>query len=91
MKVASSKILTMIIIFSTVLLTISCDKNSDLLVEYVLSDDLQNEKLEGFAKDDSSKLATDQSAVQDALANDINGLGKPKNSNQTPTNSVEFQ
>ena len=41
-------------------------------MEYVLSDNLQNEKLDGFAVDDSSKTDTDQRAVLDALANDIN-------------------
>jgi len=71
MQVANSKIFKTIIIFSTFLLTISCDKNSDLLAEYVLSENLQNEKLGGFTEDDSSKTDTDQSAVLDALANDL--------------------
>ncbi len=71
MKVTCSKIFKMSIILIAVLLTISCDKKSDLLVEYVLSDNLQNEKLDGFAVDDSPKPDTDQRAVLDALANDI--------------------
>ncbi len=71
MKVTCSKIFKMSIILIAVLLTISCDKKSDLLVEYVLSDNLQNEKLDGFAVDDSSKTDPDQRAVLDALANDI--------------------
>jgi len=70
MKVASSKIFKMIIIFIAVLLNISCDKDSDLLVEYVLSDNLQNEKIDGIAADESSKTETDQSAMLDALANE---------------------
>lgn len=40
-------------------------------MEYVLSDNLQNEELDGFTVDDFSKTDTDQRAVLDALANDI--------------------
>ncbi|NNK19501.1 MAG: hypothetical protein HKP49_10140, partial [Maribacter sp.] len=50
----------MSIIFLTVILTTSCDKNSDLITEYVLSENLQNEQLEGFAGDDASKTETDK-------------------------------
>ena len=71
MKVASSKIFKMNIIFIAVLLAISCDKESDLLVDYVSSDNLHKEKLDGLAVDDFSKINTDQKVVLDALANDI--------------------
>ena len=59
------------IIFIVVLLAISCDKESDLLVDYVHSDNLHKEKLDGFAVEDFSKINTDQRVVFDALANDI--------------------
>ena len=71
MKVICSKIFKMNIIFIAVLLATSCNKKSDLLVEYVLSDDLHKEKLEGFAMDDFSKTNNDQGAVLDLLTNDI--------------------
>ncbi len=71
MKVASSKIFKINIIFIAVLLAISCDKESDLLVDYVHSDNLHKEKLDGFAVYDFSKINTDQRVVLDVLANDI--------------------
>jgi hypothetical protein len=71
MKVASSRIFKMNIIFIVVLLTISCDKESDLLVDYVHSDNLHKEQLDEFAVEDFSRLNTDQSVVVDALANEI--------------------
>ena len=71
MIVICSKIFKMNIILIAVLLAISCDKESDLLVDYVHSDNLHKEKLDGFAVEDFSKTDTDQRAVLDALANDI--------------------
>jgi hypothetical protein len=71
MKVTFSNFFKISIVLIVLLSAVSCDKKSDLLVEYVLSDNLQNEKLDGFAVDNSSKTDTDQRAVQDALANDI--------------------
>lgn len=71
MKVARSRIFKMNIIFIVVLLTISCDKKSDLLVDYVHSDNLHKEKLNGLAVEDFSKINTYQRVVFDALANDI--------------------
>ena len=71
MKVICSKIFKMNIIFIAVLLTISCDKESDLLVDYVHSDNLHKEKLDGLAVEDFSKINTDQSVVIDALENEI--------------------
>jgi len=71
MKVARSRIFKMNIIFIVVLLTISCDKESDLLVDYVHSDNLHKEKLDGLAVEDFSKINTDQSVVVDAMANEI--------------------
>ena len=71
MKVASSKIFKINIIFIAVLLAISCDKESDLLVDYVHSDNLHKEKLDGLAVEDFSKINTDQRVVIDALANEI--------------------
>ena len=71
MKVASSRIFKMNIIFIVVLLTISCDKESDLLVDYVHSDNLHKEQLDGLAVEDFSKINTDQRVVVDALANEI--------------------
>ena len=71
MKVASSRIFKMNIIFIVVLLTISCDKESDLLVDYVNSYKLQKEQLDGLAVEDFSNLYTDQREVFDALANEI--------------------
>lgn len=71
MKVTFSNFFKISIVLIVVLSAVSCDKKSDLVMEYVLSDNLQNEKLDGFTVDDSSKTDTDQSAVLDALANDI--------------------
>ena len=71
MKVACSRIFKMNIIFIVVLLAISCDKESDLLVDYVHSDNLHKEKLDGLAVEDFSKINTDQRVVFDALAHDI--------------------
>ena len=71
MKVVCSKIFKMNIILIAVLLAISYDKKSDLLVEYVLSENLHKEKLDGFAVDDFSKTNNDQGAVLDVLTNDI--------------------
>ena len=71
MKVACSRIFKMNIIFIGVLLAISCDKESDLLVDYVHSDNLHKEKLDGLTVEDFSKINTDQRVVFDALANDI--------------------
>ena len=71
MKVACSKIFKMNIIFIAVLLAFSCDKESDLLVDYVHSDNLHKEKLDGLAVEDFSKINTDQRVVFDALANEI--------------------
>ena len=71
MKVACSRIFKMNIIFIVVLLAISCDKESDLLVDYVHSDNLHKEKLDGLAVEDFSKINTDQSVVFDAMANEI--------------------
>ena len=72
MKVTFSNFLKISFVLIVLLSAVSCDKKSDLVMEYVLSDNLQNEKLDGFAIDDSSKTDTDQRAVLDALANDIN-------------------
>ncbi|MBT8298350.1 MAG: hypothetical protein KJO52_08445 [Maribacter sp.] len=71
----------MSIIFLTVFLTTSCEKNSDLLVEYVLSENLQNEQLDEFAGDHASKTATDLNAVPDAMANDLDKDQKNLNGN----------
>ena len=71
MKVARSRIFKMNILFIAVFLTISCDKESDLLVDYVHSDNLHKEQLEGLAVEDFSKINTDQSVVIDALATEI--------------------
>ena len=71
MKVACSRIFKMNIIFITVLLAFSCDKESDLLVDYVHSDNLHKEQLDGLAVEDFSKLNTDQSVDFDALVNEI--------------------
>ena len=71
MKVICSKIFKMNIILITVLLAISCDKKSDVLVEYVLSENLHEEKLDGFAIDDFSKTNKDQEVVLHLLTNDI--------------------
>ena len=71
MKVICSKIFKINIIFIAVLLAISCDKESDLLVDYVHSDNLHKEKLDGLAIEDFSKINTDQRVVIDALANEI--------------------
>ena len=71
MKVACSKIFKINIIFITVLLAFSCDKESDLLVDYVHSDNLHKEQLDGLAVEDFSKLNTDQSVDFDALVNEI--------------------
>ena len=71
MKVTFSNFFKISIVLIVVLLTISCDKESDLLVDYVHSDNLHKEKLEGLAVEDFSKINTDQSVVIDALANEI--------------------
>ncbi len=71
MKVPSSRIFKSIILFIAVLLAFSCDKESDLVMDYVHSDNLHKEKLDGLAVDDFSKINTDQSLVLDVLANDI--------------------
>jgi len=70
MKVIFSKIFKINIIFLAVLLATSCNKKSDLLVEYVLSDDLHKEKLDGFAMDEFSRTNTDQGTVLDILVED---------------------
>ena len=71
MKVIFSNFFKISIVLIVVLSAVSCDKKSDLVMEYVLSDNLQNEKLDGFTVDDSSKTDTDQRAVLDALANEV--------------------
>lgn len=67
MKVPCSKIFKISIIFIAVISTISCEKNSDLLVEYVLSDNLHEERLDEFVVDDFPKTIIDQREVLDAL------------------------
>jgi len=71
MKVTFSNFFKISIVLIVVLSAVSCDKKSDLVMEYVLSDNLQNEKLDRFVVDDSSKTDIDQRAVLDSLAIDI--------------------
>ena len=70
MKVIFSKIFKINIIFLAVLLATSCNKKSDLLAEYVLSEDLHKEKLEGFAMDEFSRTNSEQEAVLELLVED---------------------
>ena len=71
MKVTFSSFFKISFVLIVVLSAISCDKKSDLVMEYVLSDNLHKEKLDGLAVEDFSKINTDQRVVFDALANDI--------------------
>ncbi len=59
MKVTFPNFFKLIIVLIVVLSTVSCDKKSDLLMEYVLSDNLQKEQLDGLVADDFSKIKTD--------------------------------
>ncbi len=59
MKVTFPNFFKLIIVLIVVLSTVSCDKESDLLMEYVLSDNLQKEQLDGLVADDFSKIKTD--------------------------------
>ncbi len=59
MKVTFPNFFKLIIVLIVVLSTVSCDKESDLLMEYVLSDNLQKEQLDGLVVDDFSKIKTD--------------------------------
>lgn len=52
MKVTFPNFFKLIIVLIVVLSTVSCDKKSDLLMEYVLSDNLQKEQLDGLVADD---------------------------------------
>ena len=70
MKVTFSNFFKISIVLIVVLSAISCDKKSDLLVEYVLSDNLHKEKLDGFAMDYFSITNNDQGAVLDVLTNE---------------------
>ncbi len=59
MKVTFPNFFKLIIVLIVVVSTVSCDKESDLLMEYVLSDNLQKEQLDGLVADDFSKIKTD--------------------------------
>ena len=71
MNVNFSKIFKINIIFLAVILATSCNKKSDLLVEYVLSDDLHKEKLDVLSMDEFSRTNTDQGAVLEVLTNEL--------------------
>ena len=71
MKVTFSNFFKISIVLIVVLLAFSCDKESDLVVDYVHSGNLHKEQLDGLAVEDFSNLYTDQSKVFDALANEI--------------------
>ncbi len=71
MNVNFSKIFKINIIFLAVILATSCNKKSDLLVEYVLSDDLHKEKLDGLTMDEFSRTNTDQGVVLEVLTNEL--------------------
>lgn len=71
MNVTFSNFFKLIIVLIVVISTVSCDKESDLVVEYVLSDNLQKEKLDGSVVDDFSKTNTDQREVINVQANDV--------------------
>jgi hypothetical protein len=70
MNAICSRIFKMNILFIAALLTISCNKDSDLVVEYMLSDELNKERLGASVENDYFKTATNQSVGPDVFAND---------------------
>ncbi|MCK5440248.1 MAG: hypothetical protein KAJ23_00010 [Maribacter sp.] len=70
MNAVCSKIFKINLLLITLLLTISCDKESDLLTDYVPFDALNKEQLDEFVADDFFNTDPDQSVVPDGSAKD---------------------